>query len=111
MPTRSFGKNKLPTTLISSSVISETDFFAAREGGQLLTRAEPWPVVMADGVDDTAAAPVTATALVYSHVRKVMDPLTVWTLALAVYKLTGSDTHIMGHPKHTIWGPPTPTNP
>ena len=31
--------------------------------GQLLTRAEPWPVVMADGVDDTAAAPVAAAAL------------------------------------------------
>ena len=29
---------------------------SSRRGmGQLLTRAEPWPVVMADGFDDTAA--------------------------------------------------------
>ena len=36
--------------------MNSQSWIGAREG-QLLTRVVPWPVVMADGVDDTAVAP------------------------------------------------------
>ena len=44
------------------------------DGGELLTRAEPWPVVMADGVDNTADALVAAAALASSPVVAVLAP-------------------------------------
>ena len=42
--------------------------------GQLLTRAESWPVMMADGVDDTAAAPVAAAALASPPAATALAP-------------------------------------
>ena len=50
---------------------------------QLLRRAEPWPVVMADGADDTTAAPVAAAALASPPAAAVLAPCTLATTQLA----------------------------
>ena len=47
---------------------------SSRDGAAELTRAEPWPVVMADGVDDTAVAPVAAAALASLLAAAVLAP-------------------------------------